>query len=706
MVEQEKKLSAWIESFMSLKPEIRASIVEIEFRAATTEFEPSKGQEDPRCIRSNPKAREVISQWKKSNAEDALRVNATASSSEVTPATGGAPASSAPTPTPSEAPVTAPAAETIQAPEVSRGPASQKKSPSAVGRKKRACVYYDRANSNDDIGILHAPMLQSLLGAFRQWSSDLRSMIDYQSGDLKSCDAVFYIASNYSLEPVESFYRELVQFSKTGSVAWMNYKVKNFIKAYNEMAISREEAPLGFDVGRIEQPLIEPSVTSGDPGFFRYFKYNGEIFEKAATWNDISNKFSSNPELNIIEIKNREKAKELSTAVHSKEKRESPYVVMQKTASGGIWYIADLPLAFVDYGSPYFIFCDLLWDILKETPPSGPRSALVRIEDVSPNTNQGWLRWAIDYLADRHIPFSIAVIPYYSNIFPDRIEGGRIVWRPAYDFPEFIGSMRYAKARGANFVFHGVEHTDGDLLCGLDGESAADYEFWTYPKNGPHPKDSAEYVLNKLERGEEVFNRLKIRPRAWEAPHYAASALDYSLFGKLFEWTYHRPIYFSFDFVKNADLSKNMRMFENLSPDQRLERKALLSQIKLQTKSENFGGQIIPYPVYKDCYGQAVIPETLGFIDYAFFNDKPVRKVYHPSELLNNAKRLKVIRGAFASFFWHPDLLYPELVYYQQHPENFDTEGGEHTLEAMIQGIQNLGYVFKSIGDRSIFPDL
>jgi uncharacterized protein YdaL len=661
-LKQLNDLTAWIKNFSDLPAPIRERIVEVEFREATTQFEPDDGAEDPRFLLYNPKIRGVFLKWKgdlKVNFPEPTRVHG-------------------------------------------RGLAS---GPSPV--KKQACVFYDRKDSSDFIGGIHSTMLQTLLGAFRSWNVSTRPMSQYEGGGLKSCDAAFYIASNFSLSPSQEFYEDAIEFAHKKPLVWMNYKFQTFSEFFNGVAEEKGGEKIGFTTSKIDQPLMPPTLKELDPGYYRYFEYKGETFEKAARWNRSTNRFASSPELNLIDIQDPSKVQVLASARHSKLNTRTPYSVRKTFASGGsIWYIADLPFAYVDFGSPYFILCDLLWDILREEAPKGPQPALIRIEDVNPTQNQADLRWTIDYLADRNIPFALAVIPYYSNLFQDPEGKKPVVWKPAHKYAEFVGTLRYAKARGASFVFHGVEHMAGDLISGFDGESAADYEFWMYPQDKPHPRDSSDYVMDKLERGEEVFKRLNIIPRAWESPHYAASALDYVLFGKLFTWNYHRSIYFDVRVKEDAALPKNLRMFNDLNPQQRGMRRDILRNVKLEGNFNTFSGQIVPYPIFKDSYGQAIIPETLGFIDYAFFTENPIRPVTRPADLILQAKRLRAVRGAYASFFWHPDLVSPSLLYYEQHPGNFKTEGGRNTLIKTVEAIQQLGYQFRSIDDRSLFPDL
>jgi len=688
---QAQRLALWLKGFDDLPEQVRAFIVEIEFRETATQFEPPENKKDPRFLHDNGLTRDVLLQWRVLPRE---------------------------APAPQVSPPVVPRAPDIFEARSNLGDGSGFRKLASVpqiafsgaipGNFKKACIYFDRVNSQDKLGAIHMSMLRSLIGSFRDWESSGQEIQLYQKSQLEKCQAIFYIASNFNLEPPKGFYEDLAQFSLKNPVVWMNYRFSYFAKAYNAAALSQGLPALGFDVTKVEQPLVPPTAQQPDPGYYRYFDYKGETFEKPAKWNYQINAFGSSPELNIVQITDSSHVSALAVARHSKLDAKTPYGILRAHSQGGsVWYFNDLPFAFVDSGTPYFILCDLLWDIFGQTPPDGPPNALVRIEDVNPSQSQHNLRWVIDYLADHNIPFSLAVIPYYTNMFDDPIEGtGSYVWKPADEYPDFVGSLKYAKSRGADFVFHGVEHTAGDLISGFSGATAADYEFWMYPANTPHPKDSVDYILNKLERGEAVFNRLGIPIRSWESPHYAASGLDYLLFGKLFRWVYHRPIYFDAKITSDVDFPLGMELFQKLNITQREKRREILRKVKMEGDFHTFGGQIVPYPVYSDCYGQSVIPETLGFIDYPFYPDDPKRGVSHASDLLKHAKRLKVIRGAFASFFWHADLMVQKQIYYELHPENFAIEGGKNTLINMIEGLQKLGYRFRSIEDRTLFPDL
>ena len=91
-------------------------------------------------------------------------------------------------------------------------------------------------------------------------------------------------------------------------------------------------------------------------------------------------------------------------------------------------------------------------------------------------------------------------------------------------------------------------------------------------------------------------------------------------------------------------------------------------------------------------------------VDYPFYRPDTWRPVSYPEDLLRRAKKLKVIRGSMASFFWHPMMLDSKGYYYREKPGTFDQIGGMKTLETLVKGLQELGYEFASIGDCRWFP--
>lgn len=563
---------------------------------------------------------------------------------------------------------------------------------------KKACIYFDKDHqdpSKDRIGEIHAMMLDTVLGAFPAWSVRRKEVQTFSSGDLTQCHAVIYFGTNFNQKLPPLFLEELTQAQASTPVVWFNYKFPEFAKVLK----SKWQDP-GFDVPLIIQPDSTPSPTNQKPGFYSQFDYKGEVFFKLSSWNPISNTFEASAELNLIDVKNRSQVEILSQARHDKTNIAQPYIVRSKN----IWYVADSPFSFVHYEDRFYIFCDLLWDILSETPPS-ERVALVRIEDIHPKLNMQDIKRVTDYLSDENVPFAIAMIPFYSDLFGNNSHTKEPLFSPVTKFPDFRGYMNYAKVRGADFVMHGTIHSVGCLISGYDGITGDDYEFWLYPQNTPLPFDSVDWVTRRLEMGIRVFNDMKIRPVAFEAPHYAASVLDYVIFGKMFRWQYHRSIYMPHKILSDTGLPEHLRAF-NCSPDKcGDERRMVLNNIKVEADHTTFSGINSPFITYRDVYGQSIIPETLGMIDFVFYPSHTWRPISTPEDIIRRAKKLKVIRGAVASFFWHPLVLDRNNVYYQQNPGSYEKMGGMKSLSLVIDGLRELGYVFKSTSDKTLFPD-
>lgn len=563
--------------------------------------------------------------------------------------------------------------------------------------KPLVCIYFDLKDSDnqkDRLGRIHSTMLTSLLGAFSQYNVKRTPLGKYKAGDLFNCEKAFYLATHFSAEIPAIFLENVSQFMREKDFMWMNYK---FSKLKDEK--------LGFNVPYVLIADQEPTRSNHDIGFYQYFDYKGETFFKKSGWSLVSDSFLSSPEINYIQIENKDDVTVLSTARHNKEKKKIPYIVKQDIDKGRIWYVADSPFAFVHYEDRYLILTDILWDFLEVTPPSGSPKALVRIEDVNPSVKMSYLNWAMTYLYQEDVPFSLALIPYFSDIIgATHINDYKPIFAPITRFPEMKSSLKYARALEADFVFHGVAHQVDDYISGYTGVSGSDYEFWLYPENVPVPYDSVDWVMDRLEKGEDVFRELGIRPSAWEIPHYAASVLDYKIFGKIFEWTYHRPVVFDHKILSDTYLPSEYRMFDCLTDKCKEDRRAYLRNIKVEADYADFGAALYPYPIKKDVYGQAIIPETLGMVDFAFYSPNTWRPVSNPKDILRRARKLKVIRGAMASFFWHPQLLNEQARYYLERPESYDEMGGQNSLKTIIKGLKDMGYKFISISDCKHFP--
>ena len=262
-----------------------------------------------------------------------------------------------------------------------------------------------------------------------------------------------------------------------------------------------------------------------------------------------------------------------------------PYMVR----SGSFWYCADSPFSYAEEGNRYLVFCDLLHDFFGIHHPE-ERKALVRIEDVSVDSDPDDLRDLADYLYGKKIPFQISLI----SIFKDPETKEEIYLS---DRPQFVRAIHYMISRGATIVMHGVTHQ-------YHGRSGDDYEFWDDQSGKPASGDAQAVVEQKLRTGLEECFLNGIYPVTWETPHYVASENTYRTVGKYFNSSYERV-----SSINHAE-----------------------------------AGHYFPYPSV-DRFGRFIIPENIGFIEV----DKP-----SPEELIKNADRMRVVRDGMASFFFHP----------------------------------------------------
>ena len=100
-------------------------------------------------------------------------------------------------------------------------------------------------------------------------------------------------------------------------------------------------------------------------------------------------------------------------------------------------------------------------DKSRPAPSHLPRIALIRLEDVSPwyalNPKRlELLRHIADYLASRHVPFQVAMIPVYLDP-----AAGIYIGLDSPDDPrakKFIATIHYMLSKGGSIGLHGYTH--------------------------------------------------------------------------------------------------------------------------------------------------------------------------------------------------------------------------------------------------------
>jgi uncharacterized protein YdaL len=414
----------------------------------------------------------------------------------------------------------------------------------------RALVLYypQRPSISREVGA--ARMVGNLLGHF-DLSADVRCATDYHPGDGANYRAVFYVQLEPGLSPPAALVSDVPRLKRP--VCWLGGGLS-----------SLHPEKLGVTAG----PYAGHSP-------FDHVRYRGAFLTR------------SEPELFSVRISDPARAQVLATAVSGA--REQPYAVR----SGSFWYFGDTGVLNAAEDDRVLAFADLLHDVLGvRHAPS--RTALVRIEDVSVDSDPQRLRQIADLFAARRVPFLVALIPVYRN-------PAKNVSLPMSAKPEFVEAIRYMMSRGGSIVMHGGSHQ-------YHGISADDAEFFDMEAQKPIPEDSDAYVESKVGLGLRELLQDGVPPLAWETPHYLASQRDYRVLARIFDTSVEQKLVCdSFDYE-----------------------------------------QYFPYALRRDRFGQQVIPENLGFV--------PRDDLNHAEDLLRYAKAHTVVRDSSIGFFFHPFL--------------------------------------------------
>ncbi len=509
----------------------------------------------------------------------------------------------------------------------------------------RVLALYDASSGTewDKMGMAYAIMLRNLLGHFNA-TVDLQPVGSYTAGKVNNYDATFYLGALYDHPLPAAFLTDAATTTKT--LVWFKYNIWQL--AWN--GTYNFQANRGMAFYGLRGLNAAPSSTNPAPGFFDTIKYKGLDFVKYYAYDATRNVVNADPDMGITAVTDPAKASVVVPVVNAKTAESAPYVVR----SGNFWYVADLPLSFIGPRDRYLVFSDLLHDMLGINHAE-VHHAMVRLEDVGALVSVQAMKTLSDYLAAKKVPYSIATIPQYVDAL-GAYNGGTPMSVPLSQATNLKKSLDYAVARGAEIVMHGYTHQYGNMKNPHTGVSGDDYEFWNIVDNKPPAEDSVEWVRGRLSAGLSDLRANGYNPIAWEMPHYHGSAIANRTAPQLFSTTYQRVVYYTADKPNFwAATAKDFSM-----------------------------GQIYPYVVHKDYYGQRILPENLGNIEYDISTIDPTSNYnYTADDLITNAKYAKAVRDGFASFFFHPFWLEPELGV-----------PGFEDFKKTVEGISQLGYTW------------
>ena len=517
--------------------------------------------------------------------------------------------------------------------------------PAAAQTGPKTLIVYDGPPDTEfsKLGLAYGIMLKNLMGHFDS-NAELLPVQNYVAGKMQAYDATFYMGGYYDNPLPAAFLSDVMTTQKT--VVWFKYNLWQL--AWNPAY--GFPAKFGFDFASLRGMNAAPSAANPNPGFFDTIGYKGKSFVKYYTFNGATGVINADPDIGMTTVINPAKASVLVPVTNPNTGETAPYVIR----SGNFWYVADMPFSFIGPRDRYLVLTDLLHDMLGVNTPE-KHQALVRLEDVGAMVSVQAMKTLTDYLYGKRIPFSIAMIPHYMD--PLGVYNGGVAQEvPLSQASNLKRAINYALPRGGEVVMHGYTHQYSNIRDPHTGVSGDDYEFWNIVTNAPVAEDSTAWALGRLNAGKNELMSNGYNPVAWETPHYQASALASKAMPLVFPTTYQRVVYYTAD-TPNFNAATN----------------------------KDFGvGQIFPYVIKKDHYGQRIIPESLGNIEYNISAIDPTSNYnYTWQDIVTNAEYGKVVRDGYASFFFHPFWLEPAVGV-----------PGFADFKKLIDGITNLGYTW------------
>jgi uncharacterized protein YdaL len=498
----------------------------------------------------------------------------------------------------------------------------------------------------------YAIMLKNLLGHF-DGTVDMLPVQSYTAGKMATYTTTFYLGATYDNPLPAAFLNDVMANANAAApktVVWFKYNLWKL--AWD--ATYNFSAALGFTFTDLKGLNSAPSATNQAPGFFDTVTYKSMNMVKFYAYDSASNTASADPDIGATQILNTALAQTLVPITNGVTKQQLPYVVRAGKAQH-FWYFADLPFSYIGPRDRYLVLTDLLHDIVGINHAT-LHQGMVRLEDVSAIVDRTAMKTLTDYLFSQKppIPFAIATIPLYMDPLGE-YNGGVAQQIPLSQAGTLKAALNYALARGGEIVMHGYTHQYSNVRNRYTAVSGDDYEFWNIVTNTPVKEDSVTWASGRLTKGLTQLTNNGYSAVAWEAPHYQSSPNSIKAVPPLFATTYQRVVYYTAD---------NPNLTAAVSRDYAV-------------------GQFYPYVIKKDYYGQRVLPENLGNIEYIIAGDPASTFNYTADDLITNAKYALTVRDGVASFFFHPFWLEADVG-----------KPGFADFQKVINSITALGYTW------------
>ncbi|SOD87274.1 DUF2334 domain-containing protein [Streptomyces sp. Ag109_G2-15] len=497
-----------------------------------------------------------------------------------------------------------------------------------------ALVLYDTAGPYGQLGELYAMATANLAGHFGTVTA--KPVQQYTAGMIDSYSTVIYIGSTYyggaTPDAVPAaFYADASASAKP--VIWMGANIWNMAGA---VGVAQFTQKYGWD------PTTSYYEDGGSIGNVTQVTYRGQTLTRTIPAGQDGGVLRPH----VLTGPGYAAVTRLAEGLDSSNGHTFGWAVR----SANLTYISEIPFSYVSETDRVIAFEDLLFDALAPATAERHR-AMVRLEDISPDSDPTELRAMADYLYAQNIPYGINVIPVYTDP-KGTYNNGVPQTITLAQRPQVVSALKYMLARGAVLMDHGYTHQYSNVNNPYNGVTGDDFEFYrahidaanNVVHDGPVAEDSALWAQTRVTSALTQFALAGLpRPTLWTTPHYAGSAADYKVFGANFSARLERSLYFA-GTLSGASADPN-----------------------------RFIGQFFPY-VVKDVYGTKVLPENIGNYEPEAYNNHPARL---PADLIASAKANLAVRDGVASFFYHP--------YYPVQP-----------LKDTIDGIKALGYTFVS----------
>jgi uncharacterized protein YdaL len=539
-------------------------------------------------------------------------------------------------------------------------------------------IFFDRVPSAEPAytsGRKTAVFLENLLAHFPKWDQRIYPIESYRKGQIDECEASFYLGTEFDNSLPDAF---LDDFATTGNrVAWLGY---------NSWKLGDSRLKQLWNVTYQGLSTLDRTHldAQGVPGFYKFFYYKGETFEKYGKVNAQSpNQFDGAFEIALMTSAQSNPSNVVAWARHSTSNKRAPYVLRNQNR----WYVTEVPFSYVTEEDRYLIFADLLFDILGEKPRRTKPIAFFRLEDVHALVPQ----WELDAMTraftKMKVPFALSVIPMFEDPYQVLTQDPAKKSVALDAAPNFVKYLKSVRAKKGTILMHGYTHQYETSKNPFNGTSGSDYEFWDANNNRPVADDGTSWVIGRLEAGYAMMERAKVSPVAWLTPHYGSSALDNIIFGQVFDWTVGRNNYAPVALTQASPVP-NSQTFEQGGTTARTQRMSHLADLTVALpEGSSLDGQFYPYEILGDTFGQRVIPEDIGYIQPAVSQGSI--QVTLVDDFLRRLKRNLVLRDVWGSFFIHP-----YLVNTVENGGLGKFQGDTSEIERLIQSTKDLGYEF------------